>query len=243
MGVNQGCIHILWTSTSCYCIGFIGSKKTFFLESYRREPDMEGNEGSVGTHVGEEGTVISSRPSGDVDMEEGQDQETVPGLGTHLDVKWSHRSSGRWRMCIFGHHDTSSLLPWNTVFCSHKQSTYLVKEEQVDCTCTLLPCTSKKTWFLCLVPFTTVSCGFEGKNMRIPPQNFVLRTFPAEVLYRRGLSSIVLPFSWETGRPTQPNTNLFRWTKPRWRSRCYWRRGQKGSFVSICTVVLVKWVN
>ena len=55
---------------------------------------MESNEGSVGTHVGEEGTVISSRPSGDVDMEEGQDQETVPGLGTHLEVKWSHRSSG-----------------------------------------------------------------------------------------------------------------------------------------------------
>jgi hypothetical protein len=34
--------------------------------------------------VGGEGTAISSTPSDDVDMLDGQDQETVPGSGTHF---------------------------------------------------------------------------------------------------------------------------------------------------------------
>ena len=41
---------------------------------------MEGNGGQVRT----EGTTISSTTSDDVDMMDGQDQETVPGSGTHL---------------------------------------------------------------------------------------------------------------------------------------------------------------
>ena len=46
---------------------------------------MEGNGGSTGTQGGEEVTVISSTPSDDVDVQEGQDDETIPGSGTHLD--------------------------------------------------------------------------------------------------------------------------------------------------------------
>ena len=42
---------------------------------------MEGNGGQVRT----EGTDISSTPSDDVDMLDGQDHGTVPGSGTHLD--------------------------------------------------------------------------------------------------------------------------------------------------------------
>ncbi len=45
---------------------------------------MQDNGGAVGTQVGEEEPVISSTPSGDVDMIEGQDQETVEGSGTHV---------------------------------------------------------------------------------------------------------------------------------------------------------------
>ena len=41
---------------------------------------MEGNGGEVRA----EGTAISSTASDDVDMLDGQDQETVPGSGTHL---------------------------------------------------------------------------------------------------------------------------------------------------------------
>jgi hypothetical protein len=41
---------------------------------------MEGNGGQVRA----EGTTISSTGSDDVDMMDGQDQETVPGSGTHL---------------------------------------------------------------------------------------------------------------------------------------------------------------
>jgi hypothetical protein len=53
-----------------------------FLETWRRHPDREGNGGTVGTHLGSQGTIISSTPSGDVDIHEGQDQETVPGSET-----------------------------------------------------------------------------------------------------------------------------------------------------------------
>ncbi len=35
--------------------------------------------------MGAEGPVVSSTPSGDVDILEGQDQETVVGSGAHLD--------------------------------------------------------------------------------------------------------------------------------------------------------------
>jgi hypothetical protein len=41
--------------------------------------------GEDGKQAGAAGTVISSTPSVDVDMLEGQDQETVAGSGTHLD--------------------------------------------------------------------------------------------------------------------------------------------------------------
>ena len=40
---------------------------------------MEGNGGAAGTHGGVEGTAVSSRPSGDVDIQEGQDDETFGG--------------------------------------------------------------------------------------------------------------------------------------------------------------------
>ena len=46
---------------------------------------MKGKGGEDGTQVGVEGTTISSTPSGDVDMIERKDQETVSGSGTHLD--------------------------------------------------------------------------------------------------------------------------------------------------------------
>jgi hypothetical protein len=52
--------------------------------------------GAAGTQVGAEGTTMSSIPSGDVDMLEGQDQETVTGSGTHqffLRVAPGHASS------------------------------------------------------------------------------------------------------------------------------------------------------
>ncbi len=65
---------------------------------------------------------------------------------------------------------------------THNQSKYryLVNEEQVDCTYTLLTCTPKKTWLLSLVPFTNVYRELEKKNLRMTPQNYVsvLRTDP-----------------------------------------------------------------
>ena len=53
---------------------------------YRREQpsEMEGNGEAGGTHGGAEGTIVSSRPSVDVDVYEGQDHETVTGWGTNL---------------------------------------------------------------------------------------------------------------------------------------------------------------
>ena len=51
---------------------------------------MQDDGGEDGQHVGEAGRDISSTPSGDVEMVEGQDQELVVGTGTHLDgVKWT----------------------------------------------------------------------------------------------------------------------------------------------------------
>ena len=45
---------------------------------------MQEDGGADGQHAGEAGTGISSTPSGDVEMFEGQDQELVAGTGTHL---------------------------------------------------------------------------------------------------------------------------------------------------------------
>ena len=45
---------------------------------------MEEDGGADGQQAGEAGTDISSTPSGDVKMFEGQDQELVAGTGTHL---------------------------------------------------------------------------------------------------------------------------------------------------------------
>jgi len=49
---------------------------------------------------------------------------------------------------------------------------------------------------LSLVPFTNVSCEFEKKILRLTPQNFVLRTAPAEGLPHRALSSVGLRFGF-----------------------------------------------
>jgi len=45
---------------------------------------MQEDGGADGPQVGVAGTDISSTPSGDVEMLEGQDQELVAGSGTHL---------------------------------------------------------------------------------------------------------------------------------------------------------------
>ena len=45
---------------------------------------MRDDGGTDGQQVGATGTDISSTPSGDFAMFEGQDQELVPGTGTHL---------------------------------------------------------------------------------------------------------------------------------------------------------------
>ena len=45
---------------------------------------MQEDGGADGQQVGEAGTDMSSTPSGDVEMFEGQDQELVAGTGTHL---------------------------------------------------------------------------------------------------------------------------------------------------------------
>jgi hypothetical protein len=59
---------------------------------------MQDDGGEDGQHVGEAGRDISSTPSDDVEMVEGQDQELVVGTGTHLpllnvccqsQVKWT----------------------------------------------------------------------------------------------------------------------------------------------------------
>ena len=54
-------------------------KKTFF-PSVRAANTGDG--GAFGTQVGVSGTDISTTPSDDVDMLEGQDQEPVSGWGT-----------------------------------------------------------------------------------------------------------------------------------------------------------------
>ena len=46
---------------------------------------MQDGGGADGRQSGEVGEEISSTPSGDVEMVEGQDQELVAGSGTHLD--------------------------------------------------------------------------------------------------------------------------------------------------------------
>jgi hypothetical protein len=46
---------------------------------------MEDDGGEDGQQVREVGRDISSTPSGDVEILEGQDQELVVGTGTHLD--------------------------------------------------------------------------------------------------------------------------------------------------------------
>ena len=45
---------------------------------------MQRDGGEDGQQVGEAGRDISSTPSADVEMLEGQDQELVAGTGTHL---------------------------------------------------------------------------------------------------------------------------------------------------------------
>jgi hypothetical protein len=45
---------------------------------------MQDDGGEDGQEVGEAGRDISSTPSDDVEMLEGQDQELVVGTGTHL---------------------------------------------------------------------------------------------------------------------------------------------------------------
>ncbi len=63
-------------------------KKNLFFTSVRQQ--MQDDGGEDGQQVGEAGRDISSTPSGDVEMFEGQDQELVVGTGTHLDgVKWT----------------------------------------------------------------------------------------------------------------------------------------------------------
>jgi len=54
----------------------------------------------------------------------------------------------------------------------------------------------KKALLLSLVPFTNVSCEFEKKILRLTPQNFVLRTAPAEGLPHTDLSSVGLRFGF-----------------------------------------------
>ncbi len=55
---------------------------------------MEGNGGATGTQGGTEATSISATPPDDVDMHEGQDQETVVGVGIHLDGVVAHWVGG-----------------------------------------------------------------------------------------------------------------------------------------------------
>jgi hypothetical protein len=57
-------------------------KKNLFFSSVRQPMEEDG--GADGQQAGEAGTDISSTPSGDVDMFEGQDQELVAGTWTHL---------------------------------------------------------------------------------------------------------------------------------------------------------------
>ncbi len=54
-------------------------KKYFFVRQ-----QMQDDGGEDGQEVGEAGRDISSTPSDDVEMLEGQDQELVVGTGTHL---------------------------------------------------------------------------------------------------------------------------------------------------------------
>ena len=61
----------------------------------------------------------------------------------------------------------------------------------------------KKALLLSLVPFTNVSCEFEKKNLRLTPQNFVLRTAPPESLPHRALSSVGLRFGFFGHFPTE----------------------------------------
>jgi hypothetical protein len=56
------------------------TRKFFFCERAAGSQGMEGNGGQVRA----EGTAISSTASDDVDMMDGQDQETVAGSGIHL---------------------------------------------------------------------------------------------------------------------------------------------------------------
>ena len=57
-----------------------------------------------------------------------------------------------------------------------------------------LTCAFKKALLLSLVPFTNAFWEPEKKILRLTPQNFVLRTAPAESLPHTPLSSVGLRF-------------------------------------------------
>jgi hypothetical protein len=75
---------------------------------------MDGNGGPAGTQMGSQGTVISSTPSGNVDIHEGQDQETVPVSGTHLDgVVDQTRTT--WILLMTSNHRWNTYLMFETL--------------------------------------------------------------------------------------------------------------------------------
>jgi hypothetical protein len=58
--------------------------KIFFFQACDSKWQMQDDGGEDGPQVGSSGRDISSTPSGDVEILEGQDQELVVGTGTHL---------------------------------------------------------------------------------------------------------------------------------------------------------------
>lgn len=56
----------------------------FVWEDEKQRTGMEDNGGAAGTDGVAGGTAVSSTPTDDVEMQEGQDDESVAGSGTHL---------------------------------------------------------------------------------------------------------------------------------------------------------------
>ncbi len=81
----EGLVSFLYTCFGLlFCIQFLPCVSSPFVHSFSHLGKERTDMGETGTNGGAGGISVSSRPSGDVEMQKGQDNETAAGSGTHL---------------------------------------------------------------------------------------------------------------------------------------------------------------
>ena len=82
--VRGACFLFVHVFGLLFCTQFLQFLSSPFVHSFSHLGKERTDMGETGTNGGAGGISVSSRPSGDVEMQKGQDNETAAGSGTHL---------------------------------------------------------------------------------------------------------------------------------------------------------------